>query len=216
VAGEFPTGPGWAPSLVRYAAGDRILLHTRLGRRPGPAAPRHDGHGRAGGLRRPRGRRRRRGARRRCPPPSSRAVGGTTHRTCRMPGPAPSTAPRAALGPRSTCWSAGRSTTSRARWPRAARSFPPTRGTSPGSSTWTTASGVRPDASTTRPVGPHPAGGPRSPPAALADLERATEDAHPSFDGTCRAGRGATGLSVMGGGHRRQRTYVRLQRMCVS
>jgi conjugative relaxase-like TrwC/TraI family protein len=31
LAGEFLTGPGWGPEPRRYAAGDRILLHTRYG-----------------------------------------------------------------------------------------------------------------------------------------------------------------------------------------
>ena len=31
LAGEFLTGPGWGPEPRRYAAGDRILLHTRFG-----------------------------------------------------------------------------------------------------------------------------------------------------------------------------------------
>ena len=31
LAGEFLAGPGWGPEPRRYAAGDRILLHTRFG-----------------------------------------------------------------------------------------------------------------------------------------------------------------------------------------
>ena len=139
IGGPIMTGPGWTTDRD-YQAGDRILLHARCG----PSGSRlvngttatvvrvdetgltvrvdrtgEDGDvaGRA----------------------SCRAPAGTAPRTCRTPGPARSTAPRAAPGRRVTCWAAPPWTPTGATPASPAPASPPTPGTPHRSSPSTTA-----------------------------------------------------------------------------